>query len=115
MVDDAGAGFASLRHVLGLSPDVIKLDLSLTRDIDSDPVRRALAASLVAFAREIGAAIVAEGIETGGELETLRALGVTHGQGYYIARPLSGPVPERVVFGDAAPVRPNERVRDARG
>ena len=81
MIDDAGAGFASLRHVLGLHPDAIKLDLSLTRDIDSDPVRRALAASLVAFAREIGATIVAEGIETRGELETLRALGVTHGQG----------------------------------
>jgi hypothetical protein len=90
MIDDAGAGFASLRHVLGLHPDVIKLDLSLTRTIDSDPVRRALAASLVAFAREIGATIVAEGIETRAELEALRALGVTHGQGYYLARP-AGP------------------------
>ena len=105
MIDDAGAGFASLRHVLGLHPDAIKLDLSLTRDIDSDPVRRALAASLVAFAREIGATIVAEGIETRAELEALRALGVTHGQGYYLARPGPGPgpVPGRVALGDAAP------------
>ena len=55
-----------------------------TRDIDSDPVRRALAASLVAFAREIGATIVAEGIQTREELDTLRSLGVTHGQGYYL-------------------------------
>ena len=103
MIDDAGAGFASLRHVLGLHPDVIKLDLSLTRDIDSDPVRRALAASLVAFAREVGATMVAEGIETRAELEAVRALGVTHAQGYYIARPDPGPVPGRVVLGEAPP------------
>ena len=100
--DDAGAGFASMRHVLDLHPDVIKLDLSLTRDIDSDPVRRALAASLVAFAREIGATIVAEGIETWGELEALRALGVTLGQGYLLARPGPGPVPARVALRSAA-------------
>jgi diguanylate cyclase (GGDEF)-like protein/PAS domain S-box-containing protein len=102
MIDDAGAGFSSLRHVLGLHPDAIKLDLALTRDIDSDPVRRALAASLVAFAREIGATIVAEGIETPDELETLRVLGVTHGQGYYLARPAPGPVPERIALAGAA-------------
>jgi EAL domain-containing protein (putative c-di-GMP-specific phosphodiesterase class I) len=102
MIDDAGAGFSSLKHVLRLHPDVIKLDLALTHDIDSDPVRRALAASLVAFAREIGATIVAEGIETHGELETLRALGVTHGQGYYLARPGPGPVPERIALAGAA-------------
>jgi diguanylate cyclase (GGDEF)-like protein/PAS domain S-box-containing protein len=104
MIDDAGAGFSSLKHVLGLHPDAIKLDLALTRDIDTDPVRRALAASLVAFAREIGATIVAEGIETREELETLRSLGVTHGQGYYLARPGPGPVPRHVALGDAAPV-----------
>ena len=103
MIDDAGAGFASFRHVLGLHPDAIKLDLSLTRDIDSDPVRWALAASLVAFAREIGASIVAEGVETRAELETLRALGVTHGQGHYLARPGPGPVPGRVALADSAP------------
>ena len=103
MIDDAGAGFASLRHVVGLRPDSIKLDLSLTRDIDSDPVRRALAASLVAFAREIGATMVAEGIETRAELEAVRALGVTHAQGFYLARPGPGPVPGWVALGDAAP------------
>ena len=96
MVDDAGAGFASLKHIVDLKPDVIKLDLSLTRDIDTDPLRRALAASLLAFADEIGASIVAEGIETYGELEALRALGVKHGQGYLLARPATGPVPRRV-------------------
>ena len=104
MIDDAGAGFSSFKHILDLGPDVIKLDLSLTRDIDSDPLRRALTASLLAFADEIGATIVAEGIETQAELETLRALGITHGQGYLLATPGPGPVPARVALGEAEPV-----------
>ncbi|HYH28459.1 MAG TPA: EAL domain-containing protein [Actinomycetota bacterium] len=86
-VDDLGAGFASLRHVLRLRPDVIKLDITLTRDIDADPVRRALATSFISFADDIHAEIVAEGIETSGELEALRALGVPKGQGFFLARP----------------------------
>jgi EAL domain-containing protein (putative c-di-GMP-specific phosphodiesterase class I)/response regulator of citrate/malate metabolism len=90
-VDDAGAGFASLQHILRLGPDLIKLDLSLTRDIDADPVRRALASSLVTFAFDVGAEIVAEGIETSSEQEALRALGVGMGQGFHLARP--GPLP----------------------
>ncbi len=98
MVDDAGAGFSSFRHILDLRPDVIKLDLSLTRDIDTDPLRRALAASLLAFADEIGATIVAEGIETFGELSALRVLGVQHGQGFLLARPGTAPVPERLAL-----------------
>ncbi len=96
MIDDAGAGFSGLNRILALHPDVIKLDLALTRDIDTDPVRRALAASLVAFACETNVTIVAEGIETRAELEALRALGVTHGQGYFLARPGPGVVPTRV-------------------
>ncbi len=96
MIDDAGAGFSGLKRILSLRPDVIKLDLSLTRDIDSDPVRRALAASLVTFGRDTDVTIVAEGIETHAELETLRELGVTHGQGYFLGRPLPGLVPSRV-------------------
>ena len=106
MVDDAGAGFSSFKHILDLQPDVIKLDLSLTRDIDTDPLRRALAASVLAFAEEIGARIIAEGIETAGELAALRSLGVTHGQGYLLARPGPGPVPSRVsVAGPTALMR----------
>ncbi|MDQ1465654.1 MAG: hypothetical protein QOH10_69, partial [Actinomycetota bacterium] len=69
-VDDAGAGYAGLQHILSLKPDVIKLDLMLTRGVDRDPARRALANCLVQFANEIGAAVVAEGIETAAELET---------------------------------------------
>lgn len=86
-VDDAGAGFASLRHTLQLSPDFIKLDTSLIRGIDQDPRRRALAAGLIAYAEDIDAAIVAEGIETAGELAALQELGVAYGQGYHLARP----------------------------
>jgi EAL domain-containing protein (putative c-di-GMP-specific phosphodiesterase class I)/CheY-like chemotaxis protein len=90
-IDDAGAGFASLRHILRLAPDIIKLDISLTRGIDADEASQALADALVTFASRIGATIVAEGIETPEELTALRALGVSHGQGYHLARP--GPLP----------------------
>lgn len=90
-IDDTGAGFASLHHILRLEPELIKLDISLIRGIDVDRYRRALASALISFASEIGAAIVAEGIETEDELGTLRELGVDFGQGFYLARP--GPLP----------------------
>lgn len=90
-IDDAGAGFASLRHIVRLEPDVIKLDVSLVHEIQLDPVRRSLASALVSFADEIGSVMVAEGIETGAELDVLQHLGVHFGQGYYLARP--GPHP----------------------
>jgi EAL domain-containing protein (putative c-di-GMP-specific phosphodiesterase class I) len=86
-IDDVGAGYSGMRHILDLRPDIIKLDISLTRDIDTDPARRALAAALVAFAAGIGAEIVAEGVETEGELTALRELGVPKSQGYYLSRP----------------------------
>jgi EAL domain-containing protein (putative c-di-GMP-specific phosphodiesterase class I) len=86
-IDDAGAGFASMRHALRLVPDIVKLDISLTRDIDSDRAKHALAAALVSFAQEMGMVMVAEGIETAAELETLLGLGVPHGQGFYLAEP----------------------------
>jgi len=86
-IDDAGAGFASLRHTLRIAPDIVKLDLSLTRDIDTDRAKRALAAALVSFAQEMGFALVAEGIETAQELKTLRDLGVGYGQGFFLAAP----------------------------
>ena len=88
-VDDVGAGFASLRHILRLAPDIIKLDMALTRGIDSDPVRRAMTSSLISFASETPACITAEGIETHAELRTLQGLGVSYGQGFCLARPAS--------------------------
>jgi len=88
-IDDVGAGFANLRHILRLSPDIVKLDLSLTQEIARDPAREALATSLVGFAEGVGASIVAEGISSDEELALLRALGVAYGQGFYLARPSS--------------------------
>jgi len=90
-VDDAGAGFASLRHILHLEPDIIKLDISITRNVDADRSRRALAAALASFGEEMGIELVAEGIETRAELEALRALGVAFGQGYFMGRPAPEP------------------------
>ncbi|MCR2832702.1 sensor domain-containing phosphodiesterase [Parerythrobacter lacustris] len=87
-IDDVGAGYAGLRHLVDLAPDILKLDMSLTRDIDSDPARRALASALVSFSREIGCSLVAEGIETEAEKQVLASLGVTYGQGYFFSRPL---------------------------
>ncbi|HEY1761811.1 MAG TPA: EAL domain-containing response regulator, partial [Acidimicrobiales bacterium] len=73
-IDDAGAGYASLRHILMLRPDIIKFDIALTHGIDQDPVKRALAASLLQFSNELNATVTAEGIETEEELSTLRDL-----------------------------------------
>ena len=86
-VDDVGAGYSSLRHVLRLQPDMLKLDIALTRGIHTDPARRALSTALVTFAREIDATLIAEGIETPEELATLRTLNIPWGQGYHLARP----------------------------
>ena len=86
-IDDAGAGYASLKHILNFKPDIIKLDISLSRDIDSDPVRRALATAMIQFAWTIGAELVAEGVESPAELAALRDLGVTIIQGHLCARP----------------------------
>jgi PAS domain S-box-containing protein len=90
-VDDAGAGFASLRHILELQPDVVKLDRGLVAGIDHDPARQALVAGLVHFADGIGALLVGEGIETEGELETLKRLGARAGQGFLLGRPVPAP------------------------
>jgi EAL domain-containing protein (putative c-di-GMP-specific phosphodiesterase class I) len=86
-LDDTGTGFASLSLLLEVSPEVIKLDRAMTRDIDSDPVRRALARALVAFGEEVGAEVNAEGIETAAELAVLMDLGIRYGQGFHLARP----------------------------
>jgi EAL domain-containing protein (putative c-di-GMP-specific phosphodiesterase class I)/CheY-like chemotaxis protein len=86
-IDDAGAGFASLRHILRLEPDFIKLDGTLVAGIEHDRSQQALAAGLISFAEKIGATIVAEGIETPEAVAALRELGVGYGQGYHLGRP----------------------------
>ncbi|MFC4066571.1 sensor domain-containing phosphodiesterase [Actinoplanes subglobosus] len=90
-IDDAGAGYASLQHILKLRPDLIKLDISLVRDIHEDPAKTALAQSLAAFATKVDADLIAEGIETAAELDRLTEIGVTYGQGYHLARPADLP------------------------
>jgi EAL domain-containing protein (putative c-di-GMP-specific phosphodiesterase class I) len=86
-VDDAGAGFASLRHVVSLAPEFVKLDASLTQELEHDPMRRALAASLVLFARRTGCQLIAEGIERPSDLAMWQHLGADGAQGYLLARP----------------------------
>jgi diguanylate cyclase (GGDEF)-like protein len=86
-VDDTGAGYAGLTHVMRLAPDVIKLDRALTTGIDSDPVKAALVSSFVRYARDIDATVCAEGIETAEELARLADLDVAFGQGFLIGRP----------------------------
>jgi PAS domain S-box-containing protein len=92
-VDDAGAGFASLRHIIELEPAFMKLDISLVRRIETDPARQALVAGMVYFAERTDRTLIAEGVETEAERATLVSLGVELGQGYLLGRP--GPVAGR--------------------
>jgi EAL domain-containing protein (putative c-di-GMP-specific phosphodiesterase class I) len=86
-IDNAGAGFASLRHVMRIKPEILKLDQSLTDRIDTDAMVKLVATSLAKFATDAGLMPAAEGIERGPQLEALRGLGVRYGQGYHLARP----------------------------
>ncbi len=86
-IDDAGAGFASLRHISELRPALVKVDRALVAALDADPVRQALVAGLHHFASTAGCTLIAEGIETEAELAALRTLGVRFGQGYLLGRP----------------------------
>ncbi|MGY2065023.1 sensor domain-containing phosphodiesterase [Blastococcus sp. SYSU DS0619] len=94
-VDDAGAGYASLRHILRLSPDVIKLDIGLVMGLHTDPARQAMTSAMVAFAGDTGARLVAEGVEQAAERGALLDRGVHYGQGYLFGRPR----PARDVLG----------------
>jgi EAL domain-containing protein (putative c-di-GMP-specific phosphodiesterase class I)/putative methionine-R-sulfoxide reductase with GAF domain len=98
-IDDTGAGYSSLRHVIELTPDFLKLDRELVRDLDNDLNRRALVSAVVAFASEVGTSVIAEGVETATELEVLRDAEVDLVQGYLLARP--GPA-----WPAIAPVKP---------
>ncbi len=89
-VDDVGSGFASFRHVTRVNPDILKLDRTLVCGIDDDPVRQSLASAIVAFAKDVGATVVSEGIENENELCCLKGLAVGCGQGFYLARPNLG-------------------------
>lgn len=88
---------------------MIKLDLAITRGLHADPARRALAAALLTFGQDIGAEVIAEGIESQAELDALRALGVRHGQGYALGRP--GPLPlPTIIAVEADPTGHRDRL-----
>lgn len=86
-VDDAGSGFAGLEHILALAPEILKLDRALVHGVAEDPARQAMCEAMASFCRRTGKTIVAEGVETTSDLDRLRALGVTHAQGYLLGRP----------------------------
>ncbi len=86
-IDDVGAGFSSLRHIVLTKPDVIKLDRSIVDGVTHDDVLATLVHSLVEFGHAAGAAVVAEGIETEDDAATLRGHGVDYGQGWHFGRP----------------------------
>ncbi|MCG5249951.1 bifunctional diguanylate cyclase/phosphodiesterase [Brevibacillus agri] len=89
-VDDAGAGYSSLESITEIYPDFIKLDMSLIRNIDVDSIKQALLETFVSFAEKVNCKIIAEGIETERELETLMDVGVVYGQGYFLGKPDKG-------------------------
>jgi EAL domain-containing protein (putative c-di-GMP-specific phosphodiesterase class I) len=93
-VDDAGAGFAGLRHIVELRPSFVKLDRQLIADINSDDARQAMVAGMVHFARNSGCWLIAEGVETEAELSCLRSLQLRYMQGYLLGQPAP---PERFV------------------
>jgi EAL domain-containing protein (putative c-di-GMP-specific phosphodiesterase class I) len=111
-IDDVGAGYSGLRHIVSLEPDILKLDMSLTRNIDRDPARRALAIAMVSFAAQIGSVIVAEGIERPEERAVLRELGISHGQGWHFSRAMPVVAAQLLLLGAA---NDPERRRARRG
>lgn len=92
-VDDLGAGFAGLTSFAQLEPDIVKVDMSLVRDIDKSPTKRRLVAALVPLCRDMGTTLIVEGVETAEERDTLVELGCELLQGYLFARPAKPPPP----------------------
>ncbi len=86
-IDDAGAGYAGLQHLIEVRPNIIKLDLTLVSGVDRDETKRALVEMIGSFASRIDAVVLAEGIEHLGELDAVIGLGVPLAQGYLLARP----------------------------
>ena len=86
-VDDLGAGYAGLTSFAALEPEIVKVDMSLTRSIDTTPLKQKLVASVVDLCRGLDVKVVAEGIETKAERDTCREIGCQLLQGYSIARP----------------------------
>ena len=86
-VDDLGAGYAALGAIATLEPEIVKLDISLIRDIDCHPTKRRVVGAMATLCRELGSRVIAEGVETQAELETVRDMGIDLIQGFLLARP----------------------------
>jgi EAL domain-containing protein (putative c-di-GMP-specific phosphodiesterase class I) len=93
-IDDFGAGYSGLNLLADFQPHIVKLDMALTRDIDRDPIRRAIVAGVIGTCLALGCRVVAEGVETASELGTLKDMGVQLFQGYWLARPAIEALPE---------------------
>jgi EAL domain-containing protein (putative c-di-GMP-specific phosphodiesterase class I) len=93
-LDDFGAGYAGLGLLARFQPDVIKLDMALLRGIDASEPRRLIVEAMVGLCRRLGVAVIAEGIETRGELDAVRAIGIELVQGYLLAKPAFRALPE---------------------
>jgi len=92
-VDDVGAGYSGIATIAQLHPDYLKIDIKLVRDVHQSNANRARVKAIIDLANSIKAKVIAEGIEKGEEAQTLRALGVDYGQGYFLARPDPGQEP----------------------
>jgi len=90
-VDDLGAGYAALGALATLEPEIVKLDMSLIRDIDRHPTKRRVVGAITTLCRELGSRVIAEGVETAGELQAVRDVGIDLIQGYLLARPTRAP------------------------
>jgi len=90
-VDDVGAGYSGLESIARLKPHFLKIDISLVRDVHSSLVNQEMVKAIISLGTGIGATVIAEGIHTEDETRTLQEMGVNYGQGYFLARPDSGP------------------------
>jgi EAL domain-containing protein (putative c-di-GMP-specific phosphodiesterase class I) len=90
-VDDVGSGYSGLESIARLKPTYLKIDISLVRDVNVSPVNQAMVKAIISLGRNIGASVIAEGIQTEEETIALKAMGVDYGQGHFLARPEAPP------------------------
>ncbi len=102
VVDDFGAGYSDLQRVMALKPDIVKLDMSLVRNLDASAEKQRFVTGLVRTCHQLGATVVAEGIETAEELQAVRNAGADLGQGYFLGRPVYPPTVAKWLLSSVA-------------